>query len=401
MSMSGSKKTYGKAICNIVLWIIGINLCVFLLPKLFVFFLPFIIGWIIASLANPIVRFFEEKLKIRRKAGSAFVIVFVLFIVVVAVYLLLDLLIQQLITFLDYLPQLWKTTVLEVSSIGQQLNGILNKLPLDVQNMLFNASDEVTSYVSDWVGNTSSPTFDVIGNVAKQVPTVIVCIIVTLLSSYFFVADKSSVIDLYDRMCPAAIKYRLHLINESLKKAIGGYFKAQFKIEVWIYFLLLVGLLVLKIHFAWLIALGIAILDFLPLFGAGTAMVPWAIVKLFNGDYKMAIGLLITWGLSQLIRQILQPKIVGDSLGIPALPTLFLIYIGYRFAGIGGMIIAMPIGILALNMYKEGVFDTFISSVKILTAGINGFRKIRSEDLQIVEEYNKDVEEMLAKKDSI
>lgn len=376
-------------------------MCIFLLPRLFVFFLPFIIGWIIASLANPIVRFFEDKLKIKRKTGSAFVIILVLSIVVLGVYLLLDILIEQLINFSTYFPQMWAAALAEITSFGQQLNGLLRRLPLDAQNMLYDASNEIGSYMSEWVGSIGTPTFDVIGNVAKQVPTVIVCIIVTLLSSYFFVADKNNVIHFYDKMCPPSIKYRLHLINESLKKAVGGYFKAQFKIEIWIYFLLLIGLLVLKVHFAWLIAMGIAILDFLPLFGAGTAMVPWAIIKLFNGDYKMAIGLLITWGASQLVRQILQPKIVGDSLGIPALPTLFMIYIGYRFAGIGGMIIAMPIGILLLNMYKEGLFDTFISSWKILIAGINGFRKIRSSDLKVVEDYNKDVEEMLANRDSI
>ena len=98
-------------------------------------------------------------------------------------------------------------------------------------------------------------------------------------------------------------------------KSVGGYFKAQLKIEVWMYLLLVVGLSVLRVDYVLLIALGIAFLDLLPFFGTGTVMVPWALIKIFSGDYKMAIGLLIIWGGGQLARQIIQPKIGGRAWG--------------------------------------------------------------------------------------
>ena len=79
-----------------------------------------------------------------------------------------------------------------------------------------------------------------------------------------------------------------------------------------------------------LIALGIAFLDFLPFFGTGTVLIPWAIIRILTADYKIAIGLLIIWGGGQLARQLIQPKIVGDSMGVAPLPTLFLLFIGYR-----------------------------------------------------------------------
>ena len=91
----------------------------------------------------------------------------------------------------------------------------------------------------------------------------------------------------------------------------------------------------------------------------------------------MAIGLLIIWGIGQLARQLIQPKIVGDSVGMPPLPTLFLLYIGYKLGGVVGMIVAVPIGLIALTMYQEGALQTTKDSVKILTAGINHFRSQR------------------------
>lgn len=68
----------------------------------------------------------------------------------------------------------------------------------------------------------------------------------------------------------------------------------------------------------------------------------------------MAIGLLIIWGVGQLLRQLIQPKIVGDSIGVPPLPTLFLIFIGYKVGSVAGMILAVPAGIIVANMYQAG-----------------------------------------------
>ncbi len=179
---------------------------------------------------------------------------------------------------------------------------------------------------------------------------------------------------------------RYDMVRRSILKSVGGYFKAQLKIEVWMYLLLVVGLSVLRVDYVLLIALGIAFLDLLPFFGTGTVMVPWALIKIFSGDYKMAIGLLIIWGGGQLARQIIQPKIVGDSIGVAPIPTLFLLFIGYKLGGVIGMIIAVPLGMLLSTMYQEGVFDTTRNSIAILVSGLNHFRKLRPEDLEVVEE---------------
>ena len=152
------------------------------------------------------------------------------------------------------------------------------------------------------------------------------------------------------------------------------------------YLLLVIGLGILRVDYVLLIALGIALLDFFPFFGTGTVMVPWAIIKILSGDYKMAIGLLIIWGVGQLARQIIQPKIVGDSVGVPPIPTLFLLFIGYKFGGVFGMILAVPLGLIIFTMYEEGVFETTKNSILILVEGINRFRKLQPTDLSDVVE---------------
>ena len=229
---------------------------------------------------------------------------------------------------------------------------------------------------------------------AKQIPDIFLSVVMCLLSAYFFVADKSYVADVMRKYVPDAVRYRLDLIRRSFRRAVGGYFKAQFKIECWIYILLSVGLMILEVDFAFLVALGIAVLDFLPVFGTGTVMLPWALIECLSKNYKMMFGLLAIWLIGQLVRQVIQPKIVGDSIGMDAIPTLFLLYIGYRGAGVLGMILAVPIGIILLNLYEEGVFDTTRQSLRILVAGFNRFRRIRPEDMTVVEEYEREVKEI-------
>ena len=214
-----------------------------------------------------------------------------------------------------------------------------------------------------------------------------------LLSAYFFVAERHQLNDWFRKYMPASVQMRYRIIRRSLGKSVGGYFKAQLKIEVWMYFLLLIGLGILRVNYFGLIALGIAFLDFLPFLGTGTVLIPWAVIRILTAQYKTAIGLLVIWGVGQLARQLIQPKIVGDSIGVPPLPTLFLLYIGYKLGGVLGMILAVPLGLLVYSLYEEGAFDTTKNSILILTAGINRFRRLDKGDMSEVEEMNRRNEE--------
>ena len=139
--------------------------------------------------------------------------------------------------------------------------------------------------------------------------------------------------------------------------------------------ILLAGFVVLGIRYAFLLAILIAVLDFLPLFGTGTVLLPWAVVKVFSGEYMLAAGLALLYVVSQVARQMIQPKIVGDSMGLPPLMTLFLLYLGFKIRGISGMILAVPLGILGMKLYEYGMFDSLIRNVRLLVREIEEFRR--------------------------
>lgn len=385
--------TYIKIACNLAVFIVSMLLIVFGVPKLLMFFMPFVVAWIIAWIATPIVRFVERHLKLKRKMSMVFVVIAIIAGIIAVIYNVAIYLGRMIASFLADLPQMWENIRLEAQGMFQIVFGILNKLPGEgpsaVEDFISNSGD----YVGELMSSLSAPTISAVGSIASKVPDIIIFTIMCLIATYFLVVEREMIFQKIHAIMPAGIQRVWALVRRCFVESIGGYFKAQFKIEIWIYLLILVGLTILNVRYAIIIALGIAILDLLPVFGTGAVLWPWTLIEFINGDYVAAIGLLLIWGISQMVRQFIQPKFVGDTLGVHPIPTLFLLFAGYKLSGVFGMIVAVPLGILAVTLYKEGVFKTAEQSVILLIGRINALRKFDEKELDEVELYRKKGEE--------
>lgn len=394
----GQLKTYWKVFMNLGIVCLIILFCIFVLPRLIVYFMPFVVGWVIGLIASPLVKFFEKKLKVKRKAGSAFVIIAVIGLVILAGYLVGGKLIEQVVEFVGDIPQIWNAVQADFQEIGTKLSVAYQYIPGDVRIALEGILSNIEVYFGGLVERASEPTLEALSRFAKNLPNIVISVIMCLLFTYFYVADREYIPGLLAKAVPKSLLERLELIKRGFTRAVGGYFKAQLKIEIWMYLLLGIGFSILQVKYAFVIAIVVAFLDLLPFFGTGTVLLPWAVIKFLSADYKMVIGLLIIWGVGQLARQVIQPKIVGDSVGLSPIPTIVLLYVGYKAAGVVGMIIAVPVGIIVLNMYQEGVFDTTLNSLKVLYAGISNFRHLTREDMEAVEIYKQEEEKRLNEK---
>lgn len=352
------------------------------------FFMPFVIGWLISCIANPPVVFLERKLKIRRKAGTVVVIIVVIAAVTGMGYGLGVILWRQLSGFVQEIPEMWASVKQDFDDLGVLINQYIGVHSPKLADSLNNLGNTIGEMITNIPKSFDFSTFEGMGSMVGNIASVIISIIMCMLSAYFFIADREWVTKFADSVLPESITHKYEVFASSLKQAVGGYFKAQFRIEIWMYVLLLVGLTVMKVKYSIVIALLMAFLDFLPFFGTGIVLVPWAIVTMIGGNYLRAIGFLIIWGVGQLFRQLIQPKIMGDSIGMEPIPTLFLLFIGYRLAGVGGMLIAVPLGIIVVNMNEAGFFDTPKYSAKILLQNINNFRRLDADEIRRVDEEN-------------
>ena len=236
-----------------------------------------------------------------------------------------------------------------------------------IRAIIISELENVGGYIGDFVQKIAASAGS---RVVRTLPEVFVNTIIVFLSSYLFLADHDKLVETVRKVMPEPVIKYGRMMKNDIRTLIGGYFLAQFKIMFVVAVVLVIGMLFLRVPYGIFLGIAIAILDFLPMFGTGTALIPWAVVRLFTGEYGYALSLVILYVLTQGIRQVIQPKIVGDSMGLPPLATLFFLYLGFKFRGIAGMIIAVPVGILFIRFYGYGAFDGLIRNVKLLAEEI-------------------------------
>ena len=368
-------RRYLRNVVNIVLFLMGVVLVCLLVPRFLIFFMPFVVGWIIALIANPLVRFMEKRLKIVRKHSSMVIIIGTIALIVLGGYGLIAWLAREIYGFIGILPDLYESLLGDLEITGTNLAGLSEKIPPELVEKLATIINSLTESLGNVISTIGVPTVTAAGNIAKNIPNILVNVIFTILSAYFFIAERDKIIQWGREHTPEELRSKWHFIAGRFRSAVGGYFKAQFKIMGVVAVILLVGFFVLHIKYAILWAILVALLDFLPFFGTGTVLIPWAVLKVLSGNYKFAVGLIIIYLVSQLVRQLIQPKIVGDTIGLNPLSTMVFMYIGYKVGGIIAMIIAVPIGLIVINLYEAGAFDDIIKDVKELAEGLNEYRK--------------------------
>lgn len=370
-----NRRPYWQVVLRLLFSILATVAFIVIGLNLIRFFIPFVVGWIIAAIASPLVNWLEKRLKIVRKLGSALIVILVLAAIILALYFGISRLVSEISDVIRHFPEMYAQLEVGLRQIGDTLSGIFERLPSGIQNGWNTVIENLDQYMGNLVSDISEPTVTAAGNIAKRVPYYLISFIVSVLSAYFFIIQREEILNWMKKIAPESVQKRMTLVTDNLRYAVGGYFKAQFKIMAIVFVILLVGLGALGTGYFVLVAFLISFLDFLPFFGTGTAMIPWAVYEFFMGDYKMTVALVVIYIITQAVHQLLQPKLVGDSVGLNPLVTLILLYIGYRMGGILWMILAVPIGMVLINMCQAGAFDYIFDDVRILINGILGLRE--------------------------
>lgn len=368
-------RPYWKVLVSLIFSTLFTGVFLWLGLKCIVYFMPFVIGWFVAFIVHPVVEWLEKKFGIVKKFGSAVTIIVVITIVAGLVFLAGKKVFHELHILVTNLPQMYGDFEKGIKNITDTFSGVIAMLPQGLKEGGSAFAGDLSQTISNVVNRISEPTVDVAERMIRAVPSILIGVIVAVLAAYFIVTDREKLLEYFKKVIPEPIVKRVSLASYNLKYSVGGYFKAQFKIMLVIWAILIVGFMLIGIEFNVILSLFIAFLDFLPFFGTGTAFVPWITYEILTADYRMAICLLILYPITQIVHRVIEPKLLGDCVGLNPLLTLVLIYIGFKVGSIIGMIFAVPIGIIIINMYKAGAFDYMLDDAKILLEGILSLRE--------------------------
>ena len=341
-----------RLILKILLTASGWFLLCFLGPRCLKFFMPFVIGWLISMLANPLVRFLERKLCLVRKHSSMVIVAGALALVIGFIYLAVSNGARLLWSFMKDLPDLYAGIEAEVQESLTHLENLFAYAPAGIRTGWEKLGNNLGELVGKLAGSIAPPTVEAAGAVAKMIPSLMVYSVVTILSAYFFIADRDRILAFVRSHMPDWAKKYSQYIRTEARRLIECYFTAQFKIMAVVWIILTVGFFILGVKYSLLWGFLIAFLDFLPAFAA---------------------GLLLIYVLTQVIRQVVQPKLVGDSLGLNPILTLLFLYLGFKLKGIAGMILAVPCGMFFVSLYNYGAFRNITDSLKELTDILKAF----------------------------
>lgn len=337
-----------------VLYIAAIALVAYVAWKFLGVIRPFVMALILVAILQPLIKWLQRKLKIKSSHLSvALIILLYAAVGSLAVWLIVRLVVLLMDVF-PAIPEFYRSTLAPaLENLGDQINGWLAANPT-LQESFNSVADRLLTWLQSALVSLSQKGLSLLTGFAQGVPGFFIGALVTIMLSVYIGIQYDKIIAFLKAQLP--LKWRER--TEGLRKLMGGtvfkYFKAVL-ILIFITFVeLCVGTLVIGAKNPIGVAAGIAIMDALPVLGTGTALIPWAVVKLVQGEFAFAIGLVVIYIVITVVRNIIEPKIVGDQLGINPVISLLAMYVGYRLLGIAGMILAPMLVHVLLVLHKDG-----------------------------------------------
>ena len=320
----------------------------FLLPLLWKCALPFLFAALLAlCMERPVA--FLVSLGLKRQWASGLVLIGALGLVGGGLWLALSRLAYELGQFLLQLPLLC-SGLLENSRLQSRIYAFVVAAPVPMQEWLQATLDNLISGGLALPGRLYDYMTSLAAEFAASLPLGLLSLATALLAAYYFSAAWPTLGARLSRRLPEGCPALLAALSRHLKAALLAWLRTQGWLMLITFCELLAGFSLIGVSYALLAALVGALVDALPFFGAGTLLLPWALVAFLQGESP--VGLLLLYGVTWLTRTALEPKLMGDQAGVPPLLSLATMYAGFRLLGIWGLLLAPALLFLAVSAYK-------------------------------------------------
>lgn len=319
--------------------------------------LPLLVAWAVAAAVSSAAKKCSLHLKGSVKAWSIFFVAIVWGAIAIALALLVKFIGGEAGEFFSYLESESETIAQRLKSLADAITSLPKKIPILKG---FFDGDEAGEKVNGAVGGLltkiaqkgSELLASGAGRLVVSTPRAVISIVICIMSSIYLALDYEKIKEYLLGILSPDSREKTGRLLKRITKGLRGYARAYFFLFLINFTVLYIGLAALRREYAFLVALALAFFDLLPLFGAGIVLVPWALILMLGGNYAIGIGMLVLVGVMTVVRQIAEPRLVGESLGIHPLASLVSMFVGFRAFGFWGMMLA-PVGVLVVKELLE------------------------------------------------
>lgn len=333
---------------------------------------PFLFGWIIAFILNPLVNLMHAKLRLPRFLATFIsLLLFCAVTLAILTALTINIIVEigALADTIQHNINTWRDEIIVyinsdyIQNIVTQINVFYQENPQLHETINTNLSNSAKT-LAGLSSSIVTFVFTLVVNLIKSLPSYATFTIIGLLAAFFISKDWYKLIRRLAAYFPESIRASTRAVWSDLQKALFGYVRAQLILITATACFVLIGLIILHVKYAITISLLIGLCDLMPYLGTGAFMVPWIIFLFIQGDIYLGIGVSIVYAIVLVARQILEPKVLASSVGLNALATLISMFIGLKLFGVLGLIVG-PVSLIILTAFHNAnVFKDIMNYVK-------------------------------------
>lgn len=305
---------------------------------------PFVLALVLAVIIDPTVDFLHRQLKMHR-GFTVFIVLLLLFSLVVVFGA--NLLLRAVSELQDFVISAQGFPVLDFNEFDswlQSYRAIQEYVPANISAVF-----EDTIYdLNRSITVTARSLLNFVINVVKDIPKLFIYTLVTFIATFFMSKDKDKIESSLLSLLPNHQRKRAIQIRRGVIAGAMGYVRAQLIIVSVTALIATISFLLLETPYVWFFAILVFVLDFIPVIGPSFVFVPWAGWAIFNGDIRLGLAFLLTYACIAASRQVLEPKLIGDRIGVHPLLTLFSLFVGVRLLGVAGFVVA-PLLVISIK----------------------------------------------------
>lgn len=318
--------------------------------------MPFVIGLIISMAFRKPIDLLSKRFGIKRTFSSIIILILFYACLTLVISLIGARFFQFISSLFNNLPALYKETLQPaLSTFTNQMSDRFPVIKVYLDDFVNNIGQSIFTYLS----NISSKVVTMVTGLAGQVPTLLIKVIFTIVSSFFFTIDYYKIGNFVLRQFGDKRRNVILILKDNVIGSLGKFVRAYALIISITFIEVSLGFALIGIPNPFLIGLLVAIIDVLPVLGTGAVLLPWSIIAFSMGDTRTGFGMLVLYIFITIVRQILEPKIIGQQIGLHPIVTLILMFVGVQLMGILGLFMLPIIATILVKLNKEGSIRLF------------------------------------------